>query len=67
VQPCFYHDISVDIPLEFQKVVRIIFYLWLGVQLHFFKLLVFYVNLSGNLFIDVSIVLRVQLYQFRSV
>jgi len=67
VQPCFYHDISVDIPLEFQKVVRTIFYLWLGVQLHFFRLPVFYVNLSGNLFIDVSIVLRVQLYQCRSV
>jgi len=30
VQPCFYHDISVDIPLEFQKVVRSVYYLWLG-------------------------------------
>jgi len=30
VQPCFYQDISVDIPLEFQKVVRTIYYLWLG-------------------------------------
>ena len=30
VQPCFYQDISVDIPLELQKVVRTIYYLWLG-------------------------------------
>jgi hypothetical protein len=30
VQPCFYQDISVDIPLEFQKVVRTVYYLWLA-------------------------------------
>ncbi|XP_046399882.1 secretory carrier-associated membrane protein 1 [Ischnura elegans] len=28
-QPCFYQDINVDIPLEFQKVVRMLYYLWL--------------------------------------
>lgn len=30
VQPCFYQDISVDIPLEFQKVVRHGFHLWMA-------------------------------------
>jgi len=29
VQPCFYQDINVDIPLEFQKTVRYLYYLWM--------------------------------------
>ncbi|XP_023816146.1 secretory carrier-associated membrane protein 1 [Oryzias latipes] len=29
VAPCFYHDISVDIPVEFQKIVKIMYYLWM--------------------------------------
>uniref|UniRef100_A0A1W7R9M3 Secretory carrier-associated membrane protein n=1 Tax=Hadrurus spadix TaxID=141984 RepID=A0A1W7R9M3_9SCOR len=29
VGPCFYQDIVVDIPLEFQKIVRTMYYLWL--------------------------------------
>ncbi|KAJ3605160.1 hypothetical protein NHX12_027210, partial [Muraenolepis orangiensis] len=29
VGPCFYQDISVDIPVEFQKTVKIIYYLWM--------------------------------------
>jgi hypothetical protein len=29
VQPCFYQDISVDIPQQFQKIVRMAYYLWL--------------------------------------
>lgn len=29
VQPCFYHDISIDIPSEFQKIVQNLYYLWL--------------------------------------
>lgn len=28
-QPCFYQDIQVDIPLEFQKIVRYLYYLWI--------------------------------------
>merc|ERR1719384_1941170 len=30
VQPCFYHDINVDIPVEFQKIVKHLYYLWVG-------------------------------------
>lgn len=29
VSPCFYHDITVDIPVEYQKTVQIMFYLWM--------------------------------------
>ena len=29
IQPCFYHDISLEIPLDFQKVVRYLYYLWM--------------------------------------
>ncbi|KAF7270209.1 secretory carrier membrane protein [Rhynchophorus ferrugineus] len=28
-QPCFYQDINVDIPLDFQKIVRHLYYLWI--------------------------------------
>lgn len=30
VKPCFYQDFAVDIPLEFQKLVKTIYFLWLG-------------------------------------
>merc|ERR1712018_333 len=30
IQPCFYQDINVDIPVEFQKIVKNMYYLWLA-------------------------------------
>ncbi|ELU06724.1 hypothetical protein CAPTEDRAFT_179551 [Capitella teleta] len=30
VQPCFYQDFEMDIPLEFQKIVKIVYYMWIA-------------------------------------
>lgn len=43
VGPCFYQDIAVDIPLEFQKVVRGMYYLWM------FYSCVLFLNVLGSL------------------
>ncbi|CAK1542264.1 unnamed protein product [Leptosia nina] len=43
VQPCFYQDINVDIPLEFQRVVRHLYYLWM------FHSLVLALNIVGGM------------------
>ncbi|KAJ8285488.1 hypothetical protein GJAV_G00027370 [Gymnothorax javanicus] len=43
VGPCFYHDISVDIPVEFQKTVKIMYYLWM------FHTATLFVNIFGCL------------------
>eukprot|EP00794_Sanderia_malayensis_P009560 gene9560-10547_t len=34
-KPCFYHDISIDIPIEYQRTCRMVYYLW---QLYSFAL-----------------------------
>lgn len=30
IQPCFYQDFTVDIPGEFQKITKMVYYLWIG-------------------------------------
>ncbi|KAJ3604685.1 hypothetical protein NHX12_029425 [Muraenolepis orangiensis] len=44
VGPCFYHDMSVDIPVEFQKTVKIMYNLWM------FHAGTLFVNMFGCLF-----------------
>ncbi|XP_076042690.1 secretory carrier membrane protein isoform X2 [Oratosquilla oratoria] len=48
VGPCFYQDISVDIPLEFQKIVRMLYYLWM------FHALMLFLNVLGGLAMFIS-------------
>lgn len=43
VGPCFYHDIAVDIPVEFQKTVKIMYNLWM------FHACTLFVNMFGCL------------------
>lgn len=45
IQPCFYHDINIDIPVEFQKTVQRLYYLWM------FYAMVMVVNILGGLVI----------------
>jgi len=42
LQPCFYQDINVDIPVEFQEMVKRLYYLWL------FHTLLMFTNLLGG-------------------
>lgn len=43
IQPCFYQDINVDIPLEFQRIVRHLYHLWM------FHSLILALNIVGGL------------------
>ncbi|XP_069360511.1 secretory carrier-associated membrane protein 5B isoform X1 [Maniola hyperantus] len=43
IQPCFYQDINVDIPLEFQRIVRHLYHLWM------FHSLVLAMNIVGGM------------------
>ena len=43
IKPCFYHDISLEIPLDFQKTVRHMYYLWMAYVLCLF------INVIGNM------------------
>lgn len=51
IQPCFYQDINVDIPVEFQKIVNNLYYLWVAhVSLLFANMIVglFYLFAGGD-------------------
>ncbi|KFO35423.1 Secretory carrier-associated membrane protein 1 [Fukomys damarensis] len=51
VGPCFYQDFSVDIPVEFQKTVKLMYYLWM------FHAVTLFLNIFGCLawfFVDSS-------------
>ncbi|KAK3891220.1 hypothetical protein Pcinc_004886 [Petrolisthes cinctipes] len=48
VGPCFYQDINVDIPLEFQKIVRMLYYLWM------FHALMLLLNILGGLSVFIA-------------
>ncbi|XP_033750581.1 secretory carrier-associated membrane protein 1-like isoform X2 [Pecten maximus] len=43
VGPCFYQDFSVDIPLEFQRTVKLVYYLWM------FYCITLFLNVLGSL------------------
>ncbi|XP_059154186.1 secretory carrier-associated membrane protein 1-like isoform X6 [Physella acuta] len=43
VGPCFYQDFNVDIPLEFQRIVKIAYYLW------WFHVFVLFLNILGSM------------------
>ncbi|XP_061173911.1 secretory carrier-associated membrane protein 1-like isoform X3 [Saccostrea echinata] len=43
VGPCFYQDFSVDIPMEFQRTVKFVYYLWL------FYVIVLFLNIWASL------------------
>ncbi|GIY30073.1 secretory carrier-associated membrane protein 1 [Caerostris darwini] len=58
VGPCFYQDIAVDIPLEFQKLVKTMYYLWI------YYACVMFLNMLGALALLVSGTDSVTLFGF---
>lgn len=50
-QPCFYQDIQVDIPLEFQKIVRYLYYLWI-----FHGIVMLFNVLGGVIVLDFTVI-----------
>ena len=62
MQPCFYQDINVDIPVEFQKIVRYLYYLWIGKSIAVVVVVVVIIVLAklSNSIIDIDNLWRSQ-------
>lgn len=48
IQPCFYQDFQVEIPIEFQRIVKMTYYLWM------FHIGVLFMNVLGGLALFIS-------------
>merc|ERR1711970_1209956 len=49
IKPCFYHDISLEIPLDFQNTVRYLYYLWMVYVVALFF------NVLGNMTVWITV------------